>query len=116
MPTLAELAAKLKIDAARLQDTVNTWNSYAEQKADPEFGRAAGFGYIKTPPFYAVEVVVGMYDTTGAFRINTSAQVLDVFGDGVIGAIYPGSGSAMQTCICFGRIAGRNASAESVWE
>jgi urocanate reductase len=113
-----------------LEDTVNTWNSYAEQKADPEFGRATGFGYIRTPPFYAVEVVCGMWDTTGGMRINTRTQVIDVFGNiiprlyaaspgtvgGVIGAIYPGSGSAIQTCICLGRIAGRSATAESVWE
>jgi urocanate reductase len=131
--TLAELAAKLNLQsdggpaAARLQETLNSWNASADQRTDPEFGRAKSFGPIKTAPFYAVEVVGGMYDTTGGLRINTKTQVIDVFGKtiprlyaaspgatgGTIGRIYPASGSALVTCFCLGRVAGKNAAAET---
>ncbi|MBI4467892.1 MAG: FAD-binding protein [Acidobacteria bacterium] len=127
-PTLAELATTLHLEsAAKLEDTVNEWNVCVDVKADPEFGRATGFGYVRMPPFYAVEVTGGMYDTNGGLKINSKTQVLDVSGapiarlyaaspgstGGVIGAIYPGSGSAVQVCLCLGRIAGKNAATET---
>ena len=62
----------------------------------------------------------------GGLKINTSAQVIDVNGrvirrlyaagettGGVMGYNYPAAGTAIQNVICFGRIAGRNAAAET---
>lgn len=60
----------------------------------------------------------------GGLKINTNAQVIDVFGEpipglfasskaigGVYGNIYPLCGSFISAFICFGRIAGQNAAA-----
>jgi urocanate reductase len=34
---------------------------------------------------------------------------------GLVGPYYPGSGTAVATTVCFGRIAGQNAAAEAAW-
>lgn len=60
----------------------------------------------------------------GGLKINTNAQVIDIFGDpipglfasskaigGVYGNIYPLCGSFISAFVCFGRIAGQNAAA-----
>ena len=58
----------------------------------------------------------------GGIKINTDAQVLDVFGEpiprlyasskaigGIYGNIYPSCGAYISAFVCFGRIAGKNA-------
>jgi len=128
--SIADLAAKLGIKASFLEETINRWNASAEQGEDPEFGRARSLTAIKTPPFYATEVTIGIVDNTGGLRVNTSFQVIDIFGKviprlyaagpgmvgGIIGSIYPGSGSAIAVAVCSGRIAGKKAADEEPWE
>jgi len=127
--SIVELATKLGVEPASLEETIDNWNTYAEQEKDPEFGRAGGFGSIKTAPFYATEVTIGIVDNTGGLEVNTSFQVIDIFGKiiprlyaagpgmvgGIMGPIYPGSGSAVCAAICSGRITGKNAAAEEPW-
>jgi len=71
--TLAELAAKIGVDAQGLESTVATFNANAEKGVDPEFGRGThpwsvwmcgdpnykpngNLGPLVKPPFYAVEL------------------------------------------------------------
>jgi 3-oxosteroid 1-dehydrogenase len=71
--TLHELAAKIGVDPAGLEQTVERFNDYAEAGADPEFNRGthpwgaamtgdpnhkpnANLGTLREGPFYAVEL------------------------------------------------------------
>jgi len=84
-------------------------------------------GPVKTPPYYAGNLCATMLRCYGGLKINTKAQVIDVF-DKVIprlyaaGAVtgtvytYPGSGTLLNTCFVFGRIAGKNAANEKPWK
>ncbi len=125
--TIGELAAKIGIlEPARLENTVNDWNRYVKADHDPEFGRGQTMLPIQSQPFYASEVVPYIIGTAGGLAINKEMQVMHVEGHaiprlyaageiagGIIGAIYPGSGSDLQMTICTGRIAGKNAASES---
>ena len=127
--TIRELAEKIGIDPDTLEETVSHYNENAERGLDPEFGKTSDLAPINTPPFYAFERIVGITSTLGGLKINTTAQVINVNGTviprlyaggetagGAIGLNYPASGTALQNAICFGRIAGKNAGAETSWE
>jgi succinate dehydrogenase/fumarate reductase flavoprotein subunit len=127
--TIRELAIKIEVDPYVLEETVNNYNINAEKGVDPEFGKTLDLAPIKTPPFYAFERIVGIHSTLGGLKINTAGQVININGSvirrlyaagettgGIIGFNYPASGTAIQNAICFGRIAGRNAAAETPWE
>lgn len=123
--TVAELANKMGIDAAVLEKTISTYNKNAETGKDLEFNRKKGFAPLKTPPYYAFKIHLGMVCHCGGLSINTKAQVLDTFNEviprlyaagrdsiGIFGGRYPGSGGAISDLVTFGRIAGKNAAAE----
>jgi predicted oxidoreductase len=81
---------------------------------------------ISQGPFYAVELVPSMLNTQGGPRRNARAQIVRPNGDpiprlysaGELGSIYSymyqGTGNIGE-CFAFGRIAARNALAESPW-
>ena len=84
---------------------------------------------IDTPPFYATQVTEYNLGSCGGLKINTKAQVLNIFDEpiprlyaggmaagGIIGPYYPGSGTAIGITIRFGRTAGQNAALEEPWE
>lgn len=55
--TLAELANKLNLPAAKLQATVARFNLYASQGKDPDFNRSSKtLGGIEKPPYYGFRV------------------------------------------------------------
>lgn len=123
--TLSELADKMGIPAARFEQTVAKWNEDVAAGADSEYGRVAALGAIATAPFYAFATHSTMFDNSGGLKINTKAQVVDVWGNaiprlyaagqtagGVIGEHYSGSGTAINACMTFGRVAGQSAAAE----
>ncbi len=143
-PTLAELAGKIGIDPDVLQDTINFYNKSVELGKDREMGRtrrdtqkrppteaaptaARTMMPIKTAPFHAIKM--GPFTngtiTMGGLKVNTKAQVMDVYGKviprlyasgtamgGLMGQMYVGSGQAVSIALNFGRIAGKNAAAE----
>jgi flavocytochrome c len=127
--TLAELAQQLDIPVGRFEETVAQWNANAAQDADPDFGRTASLEPVETPPFYAFETFPTMFDNSGGIKTDTDARVITVWDQpiprlyaagqltgGVIGEHYPGSGTALNVLLTFGRIAGANAAAEEAWE
>jgi len=124
--SVAELAAKIvnkfqkkPMPPSALQDTVTRYNSFVDAGKDADFGKAAPKYKIQTPPFYAAWATPVIHDTRSGLRINAKCQVVDLNGD-VIQGLYCGGESAggfslhgLARCAVQGRIAGRNAAAET---
>jgi len=126
---LSALAQLLGLNGAELEATVEKWNEDVAGGEDTLFGKAAGLQAIDQGPYYAAQMMEWNLGSHGGVRINTSAQVLDVHGEviprlyaggmvagGIVGPYYPGSGTAICSTVCFGRIAAQKASAEEAWE
>ena len=109
----------------KLQQTVSQYNTHCIGGYDPDFGRRPEtMSPISKPPFYAIPVWPCLLNTQGGPKRNAKAQVLDIYGQpikrlysaGELGSIfsvvYPGAGNISE-CLAFGRIAGRNAAAET---
>jgi fumarate reductase flavoprotein subunit len=87
--TAAELAGKLGIDAAGLEDTIRAYNAAAGGR--DAFGRA-----VTAPlgtPLYGIRVTVALYHTQGGIRVDAGGQVLRKDGS-VIPNLYAGGGVA----------------------
>jgi succinate dehydrogenase/fumarate reductase flavoprotein subunit len=124
-PTIRELAPKIGLRPDQLQETVSRYNMYCIGGYDPDFNRRQEtMAPITKPPFYAVEVWPCLLNTQGGPKRNEKAQILDTTGKaikrlysaGELGSmfnmLYPGAGNVSE-CLAYGRIAGRNAAAES---
>jgi 3-oxosteroid 1-dehydrogenase len=87
--TLAELAAKIGVDAKNLEATVARFNAHAEKGEDPDFGRGThvwsaymsgdkfykpnpNLGPLVKPPFYAVRLV-----RSGGSAIPAAGVIVD---------------------------------------
>ena len=124
--TLAGLAAAIGLDADTLQATVSRWNAQATAKNDDDFGRRLMLAPFGAGPYYAVEMSPSMLNTQGGPRRNERAQIVRpdstpiprLYSSGELGSIYSylyqGTGN-LGECLAFGRIAGRNAVAETPW-
>jgi succinate dehydrogenase/fumarate reductase flavoprotein subunit len=137
-PTLAELARKLDIDAAGLEDTVRRMNGFAASGVDPEFGRGTtayhhvngdaahkpnpNLGAIGIAPFYAVRLYPGDIGASTGLMTDEHAQVLGpddkpiggLYACGndmqsIMGGTYPGPGITIGPGITFAYIATRHA-------
>lgn len=108
-----------------LVETVKTFNSYCEAGNDQDFDREpASLGPVEKGPFYAIPLYPGGPNTKGGLRSNARREVLDwddqpiprLFTAGEISSafqfVYQGGGNLAE-CITFGRIAGRNAAAQT---
>jgi len=132
--TLAELAAKAGIDAARLQETVDAYNAGAVEGKDLQFRRGwrvynrflgdrthqpnPCVAPVVQGPFYAVRIVMGDLGTFAGIRTDAHARVLDrhgrpiegLFAAGndnasVMGGGYPGGGITLGPAMTFGFVA-----------
>jgi succinate dehydrogenase/fumarate reductase flavoprotein subunit len=124
--TVAALAEAVGLDPAALDDTVRRWNADAEAGEDREFGRTLMVAPLAKAPYYVVELSPSMLNTQGGPRRNEKAQILRPDGTpiprlcsaGELGSIYSylyqGTGNIGE-CLAFGRIAARNAVAETAW-
>jgi len=126
--TLAELAGKIGVPAAALEETIKKHNQYLKDKKDPEFNKPITDAMIPIDegPFYAVAQWPAVHHTMGGLRINKDARVIDIWGDPiphlyaageVTGGIHGSNrlgGNAIPDCVVFGRIAGTNAAKEKV--
>jgi 3-oxosteroid 1-dehydrogenase len=108
--TLDELAQKIGVDANGLHETVRRNNLFASTGLDTDFGKgqsaydlAGGdprnspnpcIGPIETSPFYAVAVVPTPLGTSLGLRTNANAQVLDRYGEAILGLYACGSDMA----------------------
>lgn len=123
--TVEELAAQISVPASNLQAALDTWNDdmASEEKRDSQFPtRACGLEPIDTPPYYATRTYDYNLGALGGLKINTKAQVIDVFGKpiphlyaagqvtgGFMGSYYPGTGTGILSTLVFGRSAAENA-------
>ena len=123
--TYEDLAKEMGVDAAAFAETMASWNTYVENKEDPDFGRTSFAAPLSNAPFYGINVTAGVHHTMGGLKINTEAQVLDGEGNaipnlfaagevtgGVHGANRLG-GNAVADFVVFGRIAGESAVANA---
>lgn len=119
--TLAELAAKIGVDADQLEATVARFNQNAAAGGDPDFNRRA-VQPIENGPYYALEIHPATLGTNGGCRINADAQVLAYGGatipglyaagntcSGVLGWAYVGGGTPLGLGVTFGSLAGTHA-------
>jgi urocanate reductase len=126
--TLRALGSSTGVNGAQLEATVAKWNEDMEGGADTLFRKEVGLVALNRAPYYATLVSEVNLGSCGGLRINTQAQVMDVKGEviprlyaggmvagGFIGPYYPGSGTAINATVTFGRLAGQNAVAEESW-
>ena len=119
---IKDLAQKLEVEAVVLEKEVQNYNKYCELKEDPEFHRPAKHLVpLSEPPFCAVALWPGSFNTQGGPRRNRKGQILDTDGKpiprlyaagelgSVLGMLYPTGGGNLAECIAFGRISGENA-------
>lgn len=118
--TIEELAEYFEMDAATLKETIDTYNQYVEEGADPEFSRGGTLRTIAEGPFYIQKVAPATHHTMGGVVINTDAQVIGEDGN-VIPNLYAAGevaggihgtnrlgGNAITDIVVFGRIAAQN--------
>ena len=137
--TLAELAARLGVDAEGLADSVARNNTHAESGVDPDFQRGVtayqnnlgdpawtgpnpNLGPIRTAPFYAVRLYPGDIGASTGLATDAQARVL---GEGdapiaglyavgndmqsIMGGAYPAPGITIGPGLVFAYIAARDA-------
>ncbi|MEP7102319.1 MAG: FAD-dependent oxidoreductase [Burkholderiales bacterium] len=129
--TLDALAAKLGIDAAGFAATVARYNQACDGERTDDFDRTSlstGFGQptrLERGPFYGLPCTTGLTSTYCGLHIDTSARVLDVYGQRIAGLYATGevtggfhgetymSGSSLAKGCIFGRIAATDAMARA---
>jgi 3-oxosteroid 1-dehydrogenase len=137
--SLAELARRLDVDAAGLEQTVSQFNVHARDGIDPVFGRGSHqFGRFTgdrdnllnpclrplEAPFSAIPVELGTSGTNSGLRTDCFGRVVDVRSQVIAGlyavgncmanlvdGLWYNSGIAMGRGLAFGYAAGRHAAA-----
>jgi flavocytochrome c len=124
---IPQMAEHYHIPVMSLVESVERFNTHVKAGEDPDFGKpmADRSAVLETPPFYAIRLWPKVHYTMGGALINERAQVLNLsklpiaglygageFTGGIHGACRLGCCSITE-CLVFGRIAGRNAAAET---
>lgn len=132
--TVAELADKIGVPVAALEETIRRYNEEAQLGRDPEFGRGSKaynryqgdalhgpnpcVAPLSTGPFYAIKLVPGDLGSFMGLRTNENAQVMSTQGTpitglyaagndaaSVMGGEYTGAGITLGPGLTFGYIA-----------
>ncbi len=124
--TLEEIAKAYGMPIEAFVDQVKRWNSFVEQKKDPELDCMIFKDAVPnvTPPYYVARLWPRVHFTMGGLVINKDTQVIGLdlkpiqglyaageAAGGIHGAVRLG-GCSMPACVTFGRIAGQNAGKE----
>lgn len=141
-PSVAELAHKIALDPAKLQQVVAKMNEYARTGIDPEFSRGSNaydrtfgdanvqpnpcLGPIDRAPFYAIAINLGDLGTKGGLKADARARVLNKDGQAIpglyaagnasgspFGNCYPGAGGTIGPAMVFGYIAANDIGAHA---
>jgi succinate dehydrogenase/fumarate reductase flavoprotein subunit len=135
--SVEELAETCGIDAGSLKRTINRYNGFAAQGADPDFGKGStpyqtALGDPDHKPnqclkplegmLYAVEIFPGDIGTTMGLDVNANGQVRDTRGqiieglyacgndiNSIMSGSYPGAGITLGPALTFGYVIGRHA-------
>ena len=122
--TPAELAEILGIDPDGLEASVADWNAACAAGHDSLGRPGHTLAPLATPPYYGFTSAPLLGWTNGGPRRNEKAQVLDPFGEtidrlyaaGTVSSTYSrckDGGFHIGDALAFGRVAGRNAAAET---
>jgi fumarate reductase flavoprotein subunit len=111
--TLDELAEKIGVDAETLNSTVQRYNEFCKNGEDLDFAKDPTLLYaLNAGPYYAFELVTGIFTTCGGLKINTKSQVLSPDGEAIPG-LYAGGcdtgglyGDTYDVGICAGSCQG----------
>jgi fumarate reductase flavoprotein subunit len=124
--TITDLAQKTGIPADALKGSIDRHNTFVKEGKDADFGKPITKSMVplEDGPFYAIAQWPSVHHCCGGIRINTEAQVIDIWGKpiprlyaageltgGVQGSNRLG-GNSIPNCIVYGRIAGINAGKE----
>jgi 3-oxosteroid 1-dehydrogenase len=141
--SIAELAAKTRIERAGLERTIKRFNGFCRTGVDSDFGRGSrafdrchgdptvtpnpNLGAIEKAPFYAVRMYPGDVGTAGGVVTDEHARVLRADGSAieglyatgnctasVVGRCYPGAGASIGASFTFGFIAAHHAAGAAV--
>jgi len=125
--TVGDLASQIDMDRTILENSVRKYNESCKNGSDTEFSRAKEYlAPLEPSPYYAIPLWPALYNTQGGPKRDMESRVLDMDGQpiprlyaagelgSIWGVLYQG-GSNNAESIAFGRIAGRNAAAESPW-
>lgn len=122
---VACLAGIMQVPLERLEATLMHWNRCCDERRDEDFARPAdSMMEIREPPYYVGEVWPLVNNTQGGPVHDAGQRVLNSFGEPVprlyaagelgsaFGYLYI-SGGNIAECLIGGRIAGREAAAQS---
>ncbi len=88
--TIEELASKINVDAATLKETIERYNGFCANKKDLDYNKDPNLLYaLNGGPYYAFELVAGIFATGGGLKINTKSEVLTADGSAIPG-LYAG--------------------------
>jgi len=133
--SIGELASKLGIAPATLEQTVAEFNRHAVKGEDPAFGKGSKaynryqgdaavtpnpcVAPLEHGPYYAIKLVIGDIGTFAGLVTDEKTHVLNGLGEpiaglyavgndaaSVMGGNYPGAGITLGPAITFGYIAG----------
>lgn len=123
--SIKELAKKINIKPAILEQTIKENNHYAATHKDPIFNKNPKLlRKIGTPPYYAVKIVPRSLGTIGGVKINEKIEAVNKDGDPIPGLYVVGSdagglygdtydlmmsGSTLGFAVNSGRMAAENA-------
>lgn len=125
--TIDELARKVDVDPVVLKETIGRYNRQCATGDDSDFGRSRESLKPLDPPYYAIPLHPAVLNTQGGAKRDARARIIDTDGrpiprlysagefGSIWGYLYQGANNITE-CIVFGRIAGRNAAAESLRE
>lgn len=75
--TIAGLAAKMGVNAANLQATIERYNGFVDAGTDADFGKPTPKGKILTGPFYGLKASLIRHTQRNGLRCNTKMQVIE---------------------------------------
>ncbi len=75
--TIQALAAKIGIDAAKLEATINKYNGFVDAGEDKDFKKPKPLYKLAKGPFFAAKLNLLRHTQVGGMRVNTKMQVLD---------------------------------------
>jgi fumarate reductase flavoprotein subunit len=88
--TIADLAAAIKLDPAKLEETVTTYNAAVSEGAEDAFGRTQSRELLDHAPYYVCKVAPGIHHCMGGIRIDTRNQALNAQGQPIAGLFAAG--------------------------
>jgi fumarate reductase flavoprotein subunit len=92
--SLKELAQRIAVDPATLEETVNQYNQFCDKGHDDLFAKNPRFLQpVKQPKFYAFRMVSFFLATLGGIKINENTEVLNQEGEVIPGLYATGNDS-----------------------